>query len=158
MDKFPVTNSQFLQFVEAEGYKKSHFWSEKTWKWREENKINFPHFWTWNSIENCFYVQTLFGDKFPIQVTRYEKVSRFFLASSRLAGFLLQCGGDCVCQVGGEATSVGGRVAESCVWIGGEKISVGQLRSCSGNSRKFQFIFVCSGSYCKIFWVICDNE
>ena len=29
----PVTNSEFLAFVEDGGYKKQHFWSEDGWKW-----------------------------------------------------------------------------------------------------------------------------
>lgn len=46
--RFPVTNAQFSQFVEANGYSASaeHLWTEAGWAWREANNISSPAYWT----------------------------------------------------------------------------------------------------------------
>jgi gamma-glutamyl hercynylcysteine S-oxide synthase len=56
IDRFPVTNSQYLEFVLAGGYGDSRFWSEAGWKWKELNGITAPEYWrhtdgVWESIE-----------------------------------------------------------------------------------------------------------
>ena len=41
----PVTNAQFAEFVDAEGYKRKEFWGEPGWAWRSENDIEQPVYW-----------------------------------------------------------------------------------------------------------------
>ncbi len=41
----PVTNAQFLHFINSNGYTTKNNWSQEGWKWREQNAIYHPEFW-----------------------------------------------------------------------------------------------------------------
>ena len=45
IDAAPVTNAQYLEFVEAGGYGDRRWWSEDGWRWREEERAEHPQFW-----------------------------------------------------------------------------------------------------------------
>ncbi|MGH9495654.1 MAG: SUMF1/EgtB/PvdO family nonheme iron enzyme [Candidatus Sulfotelmatobacter sp.] len=45
IDRYMVTNSQFLDFVNAGGYGKQDFWTERDRKWIQSNDIQHPVFW-----------------------------------------------------------------------------------------------------------------
>jgi ergothioneine biosynthesis protein EgtB len=45
IDRFPVTNQDFLQFVMAGGYHNQSWWSPEGWQWRERNAIEHPLYW-----------------------------------------------------------------------------------------------------------------
>ena len=40
----PVTNAQFVQFVQK-GYRERAAWSQEGWAWREANSVDKPRFW-----------------------------------------------------------------------------------------------------------------
>ena len=42
----PVTNGEYLRFVEAGGYDSPEHWTEAGWKWRQEADLTAPQFWT----------------------------------------------------------------------------------------------------------------
>ena len=46
IDTFPVTNRQYLAFVEAGGYDEPRFWSEAGWAHRSAEKLVAPLFWS----------------------------------------------------------------------------------------------------------------
>ena len=46
IDVHNVTNAQFLEFVEAGGYRDRSLWSDEHWKWVQENRITHPSFWS----------------------------------------------------------------------------------------------------------------
>ena len=49
--KYPVTNHQYLRFIQVNGYKTKKYWSEEGWNWKETNKIERPAYWNdlrWN--------------------------------------------------------------------------------------------------------------
>ncbi|MBI3652306.1 MAG: ergothioneine biosynthesis protein EgtB [Acidobacteria bacterium] len=46
LDKFPVTNGEYAEFVEANGYHTRTLWSEEGWAWKEEQGIEVPLYWT----------------------------------------------------------------------------------------------------------------
>ena len=46
IDSFPVTNGDYLKFMQAGGYDEPRFWSDEDWKWRLASKIEHPHFWS----------------------------------------------------------------------------------------------------------------
>jgi len=55
IDVFPVTNKQYKEFVESDGYEKDYYWSENGLKWRDEKRIKEPENWTdeiWNQPDN----------------------------------------------------------------------------------------------------------
>jgi len=42
---YPVTNGEYLKFVQAGGYDEPRFWSAEDWEWKSGAKIEHPHFW-----------------------------------------------------------------------------------------------------------------
>jgi ergothioneine biosynthesis protein EgtB len=45
IDKYPVTNTEFMKFVRAGGYEEPRFWSPEGWQWIRQQRIEHPHFW-----------------------------------------------------------------------------------------------------------------
>ena len=45
IDQYPVTNGQFLKFMEAGGYADKSLWSEADWDWKTQHNISHPVFW-----------------------------------------------------------------------------------------------------------------
>jgi len=41
----PVTNSQYLKFVEADGYYVMDYWDEAGWNWKNARQLNHPVYW-----------------------------------------------------------------------------------------------------------------
>ncbi|MFQ5528565.1 MAG: selenoneine synthase SenA [Thermoanaerobaculia bacterium] len=41
----PVTNAEFLEFVEDKGYLRRHFWTEVGWRWRDSVAAEHPVYW-----------------------------------------------------------------------------------------------------------------
>ncbi len=46
IDRYPVTNRDFLRFVREGGYRERSLWSDVDWAWREGEGITHPCFWT----------------------------------------------------------------------------------------------------------------
>jgi len=45
IDRFMVTNREFLQFVSDAGYRRPELWSRDDWQWIHQNGIQYPAFW-----------------------------------------------------------------------------------------------------------------
>ncbi len=45
MDRFMVTNGEFLGFVETGGYARPEFWTEEDWRWISAAGVRHPAFW-----------------------------------------------------------------------------------------------------------------
>jgi len=60
IDAFPVTNRDYLEFVEAGGYRERRLWSADGWTWRERHDVTVPTFWSHAGAERC--VATLLED------------------------------------------------------------------------------------------------
>ena len=45
IDRYKVTNRQYLEFVAAGGYDTHRFWSDDDWNWRIAHGISHPAFW-----------------------------------------------------------------------------------------------------------------
>lgn len=45
MDKYMVTNGEFLDFLHAGGYDDPRFWLVEDWRWREAHDVRHPAFW-----------------------------------------------------------------------------------------------------------------
>jgi len=42
---FPVTNAEYLKFVQAGGYQTGKYWRTEDWDWVRKEKLEHPHFW-----------------------------------------------------------------------------------------------------------------
>ncbi len=54
-----VTNEEYLEFVEAGGYRKFDLWHAEGWDWVQQNKIDAPEYW--HQIEGRWHQYTLMG-------------------------------------------------------------------------------------------------
>jgi ergothioneine biosynthesis protein EgtB len=75
IDVFPVTNADFLEFVNAGGYREPSFWREQDFAWVREEAIAHPHAWT--RREGRFWCRAQFEDvplppAWPVWVTQAE--------------------------------------------------------------------------------------
>lgn len=41
----PVSNAEYLGFIESDGYHRKELWSAGGWRWKLENRISAPEFW-----------------------------------------------------------------------------------------------------------------
>ena len=49
----PVSNAEYLNFIQAGGYETRAHWSEAAWQWKEQNAIQQPEYWQQDQHENC---------------------------------------------------------------------------------------------------------
>ncbi|MGD1947892.1 MAG: ergothioneine biosynthesis protein EgtB [Croceivirga sp.] len=54
-----VTNGEFVNFINAGGYRKFELWHAEGWDWISQNQINAPQYW--HQIEGEWYHYTLNG-------------------------------------------------------------------------------------------------
>jgi iron(II)-dependent oxidoreductase len=45
IDVFPITNGEFLKFVQVGGYEDSQYWTPEDWAWRSRQRLDHPFFW-----------------------------------------------------------------------------------------------------------------
>merc|ERR1712113_689579 len=45
ISKFSVSNGEFLEFINDQGYTNDKFWSDDGIKWKKNQNINLPVFW-----------------------------------------------------------------------------------------------------------------
>jgi ergothioneine biosynthesis protein EgtB len=63
IDRYKVTNAQFLEFMHASGYNDRSLWPEAGWRWKEEQDIHQPVFW--KRRNRRWYYRTMF-DELPL--------------------------------------------------------------------------------------------
>jgi ergothioneine biosynthesis protein EgtB len=50
----PVSNSDYLQFINEDGYSNKIFWSDDGWQWNNSNQYKHPHHWRIDNNANYF--------------------------------------------------------------------------------------------------------
>ena len=45
IDRTPVRNAEFLDFVERGGYRETRHWTPDGWRWRTEQRVEHPFYW-----------------------------------------------------------------------------------------------------------------
>ena len=69
IDRAPVTNGEFAEFVESHGYSSRKNWSDAGWEWREREGVTAPLYWEGSSYG---WERIRFGRREPI--TPWEPV------------------------------------------------------------------------------------
>ncbi|HEY0669914.1 MAG TPA: ergothioneine biosynthesis protein EgtB, partial [Sphingobacteriaceae bacterium] len=54
-----VTNAEYLEFINADGYKNFRYWHSEGWDWVKTNDIQAPLYW--HFIDNTWHIYTLIG-------------------------------------------------------------------------------------------------
>lgn len=78
VSKYMITNGEFLEFVQANGYQKKEYWQEKAWTWKVHNNVQHPKFWlpkNGNYQYRAMFDQIDFPLDFPVEVNYYEAVA-----------------------------------------------------------------------------------
>jgi ergothioneine biosynthesis protein EgtB len=75
IDKYKVSNREFLDFVDAGGYDNPVFWVKADWDWKTTQKIQHPAFWT--SKQSRWFYRTMFDEvplplDWPVYVSQAE--------------------------------------------------------------------------------------
>lgn len=75
VDKFKVTNAQFLEFVRTGGYDDRSLWSDADWQWKEKDGVQHPKFWA--ERNGAWHLRTMFGEAplpgdWPVYVSQAE--------------------------------------------------------------------------------------
>ena len=75
IDRYMVTNQQFLEFINAGGYANRSLWSDEAWDWIRTSRISHPVFWTKRG-ESWLY-RTMFDEialppDWPVYVSHAE--------------------------------------------------------------------------------------
>lgn len=63
IDRYMVSNAQFLEFMQAGGYDAREFWSEGDWKWKSAQNIDHPVFWR---MSGDTWLYTTMFDEIPL--------------------------------------------------------------------------------------------
>ncbi|MCE7003324.1 ergothioneine biosynthesis protein EgtB [Kibdelosporangium philippinense] len=106
IDKYPVTNGMYLEFITSGGYDQLRWWSEEGWAYRQKANLTAPRFWVRDGdrwlrngfgavepivldepvVHVCFYEAEAFaawaGKRLPTE-TEWEKAARFDPATGR---------------------------------------------------------------------------
>ena len=75
IDKYMVTNAEFLRFVEDGGYRNPQFWSAEDWQWKENHSISHPAFWNQMGSSWTFrgmFEELSFPASWPVYVSHAE--------------------------------------------------------------------------------------
>jgi gamma-glutamyl hercynylcysteine S-oxide synthase len=73
IDRTPVTNGDYVEFVEAGGYRRRECWSPEGWKWRETEGIERPLYWTADGHVRSFERTESLDPRLPVMhVSWYE--------------------------------------------------------------------------------------
>jgi len=75
IDRYKVTNGQFLEFIAAGGYDNRALWTDDAWRWKEDAKISHPVFWRRDGDQ--WLLRTMFEDlplpaSWPVYVSHAE--------------------------------------------------------------------------------------
>ena len=77
IDRYKVTNRQYLEFMAADGYENCAFWTDHDWNWKEAHGVSHPAFWTRKN--DCWYWRTMFReipfDEVPLSEISANEIS-----------------------------------------------------------------------------------
>jgi gamma-glutamyl hercynylcysteine S-oxide synthase len=65
IDRTPVTNAQYIAFIEAGGYQDPRHWTDAGWTWRQESGKEAPGFW---KREGSSWVIGRYGRYVPVEL------------------------------------------------------------------------------------------
>jgi ergothioneine biosynthesis protein EgtB len=71
IDRYKVTNRQYLEFMAAGGYETRAFWNDDDWNWKTAGGISYPLFWKKDSDHTWLY-RTMF-DEVPFDEVPFDE-------------------------------------------------------------------------------------
>jgi 5-histidylcysteine sulfoxide synthase len=76
--KYLITNGEFLEFVQEDGYNNSDYWNAESWAWKQLYKVQHPKFWI--LLRNRYSYRATFDEidlplDWPVEVNYYEAIA-----------------------------------------------------------------------------------
>ena len=87
IDRYKVTNRDYLRFIEDGGYQEPRFWAPTAWQWREAGNLTHPVFWV--RVDGEWRYRTMFDEialppDWPVYVSHGEAGAYAAWAGGRL--------------------------------------------------------------------------
>jgi gamma-glutamyl hercynylcysteine S-oxide synthase len=87
IDRYKVTNGQYLEFVRAGGYQDRSLWTDADWDWKSANHVIHPVFW--RLAGHDWHLRTMFDEiplpsSWPVYVSHAEAAAYARWAGKRL--------------------------------------------------------------------------
>jgi len=87
IDRFKVTNGQYLDFLRAGGYQDRSLWTPSDWEWRSAHDVSRPAFW--KRVGDSWHLRTMFDEiplpvSWPVYVSQAEASAYARWAAKRL--------------------------------------------------------------------------
>jgi len=87
IDRYKITNGQFLEFMRAGGYRDPSLWTAADWEWKASNDVSHPAFW--KRLGDSWHLQTMFDEiplplSWPVYVSQAEASAYARWAGKRL--------------------------------------------------------------------------
>ncbi|HEX3319144.1 MAG TPA: SUMF1/EgtB/PvdO family nonheme iron enzyme [Terriglobales bacterium] len=75
IDRYMVTNAEYLDFIHAGGYHEPKFWKDSDWNWKAQHNVEHPVFW--KRIDGGWTYRTMFQEialplEWPVYVSHAE--------------------------------------------------------------------------------------
>lgn len=87
IDRYKVTNGDYLRFVEAGGYEQASYWSAAAWEWKAQQNITRPVFWKQSGDEwlyRAMFEEIPLPLAWPVYVSHSEASAYARWAGARL--------------------------------------------------------------------------
>jgi len=87
IDRYKVTNGQYLEFVRSGGYQNRDLWTAEDWDWKTAHNISHPVFW--KRASDVWHLRTMFDEiplpaSWPVYVSHAEASAYARWAGKRL--------------------------------------------------------------------------
>ena len=87
IDRYKVTNGQYLEFLRAGGYQDRSLWTAEDWDWKNAHQISHPAFW--KAVGGSWRLRTMFDEiplplSWPVYVSHAEASAYARWAGKRL--------------------------------------------------------------------------
>jgi ergothioneine biosynthesis protein EgtB len=87
IDRYKVTNGQFLDFLKSGGYRDRGLWTPADWEWKSSSDVSHPAFW--KRIGDSWHLRTMFDEiplplSWPVYVSHAEAAAYARWAGKRL--------------------------------------------------------------------------
>jgi iron(II)-dependent oxidoreductase len=80
IDRFPVTNGAFQEFIADGGYEREKLWSRDGWEWRFIFGVQSPEYWRWERpcwLSTCYGHVTPVDPRLPVTHVSYFEAEAF---------------------------------------------------------------------------------
>ena len=76
--RYLISNGEFLEFVEDNGYDNREFWDDESWRWKRECRVQHPKFWI--SSNDGYQYRAMFDEidlplDWPVEVNHHEAMA-----------------------------------------------------------------------------------